>query len=195
MSDINNEQPDDVTPPADASTTGAPSAGPTDAEVAAALAEAEALTAADAMTAEEVLALKRERDDFLDALRRLQADFDNFRKRSLREQDAAADRAGEKLVNRLLPVLDTFELALSHEADPDTSPLAKLHDTLLSALEGEGLVRIAPTGEAFDPASSDAVMHEEGDGSTSGPVVAEVLRAGYSWKGRVVRAAMVKVVG
>ena len=99
------------------------------------------------------------------------------------------------LLNRLLPVLDTFELALSHEADPDTSPLAKLHDTLLSALESEGLVRIAPAGQAFDPASADAVMHEEGDGSTDGPVVAEVLRAGYSWKGRVVRAAMVKVVG
>mgnify|MGYP002390975731 CR=1 FL=1 len=86
-------------------------------------------------------------DDYLDALRRLQADFENFRKRSLREQDAAADRAGEKIVNRLLPVLDTFELALGHEADPDNSPLAKLHDIHLIA---SGMPEKAPDGRSYN---------------------------------------------
>ena len=138
--------------------------------------------------------LTNERDDFLDALRRLQADFENYRKRVQRDQESAADKAGEKLVNKLLPVLDTFEMALTHEADPDASPLAKLHDSLLSALEGEGLERIHPAGEPFDPAVAEAVLHEPGDGD-EGPVVADVLRAGYLWKGRVVRAAMVKVRG
>jgi molecular chaperone GrpE len=136
-----------------------------------------------------------ERDDFLDSLRRLQADFDNYRKRVARDSDAAADKATEKLVNKLLPVLDNFELALAHEADPDASPLAKMHDSLLSALEGEGLQRHAPVGEAFDPNLADAVMHEDGDGSEGGPVVTEVLRAGYGWKTRVIRPAMVKVKG
>lgn len=134
-----------------------------------------------------------ERDEYLDALRRLQADFENYRKRVQRDSDAAADKAGEKLVNRLLPVLDTFELALAHEVDPDASPLSRMHDSLLSALEGEGLERVSPLGEPFDPNSAEAVMHEDGDGSEA--VVSEVLRAGYIWKGRVVRAAMVKVRG
>jgi molecular chaperone GrpE len=136
-----------------------------------------------------------ERDDFLDSLRRLQADFDNYRKRVARDSDAAADKATEKLVNKLLPVLDNFELALAHEADPDASPLAKMHDSLLSALEGEGLERYAPVGEAFDPNLADAVMHEDGDGAEGGPIVTEVLRAGYGWKTRVIRPAMVKVRG
>ena len=108
--------------------------------------------------------------------------------------DAAADRAGERLINKLLPVLDTFEMALTHEADPNASPLAKLHDSLLTALEGEGLERVHPAGEPFDPAVAEAVLHEPGEGD-AGPVVADVLRAGYLWKGRVVRAAMVKVRG
>jgi molecular chaperone GrpE len=136
-----------------------------------------------------------ERDDFLDSLRRLQADFDNYRKRVARDSDAAADKATEKLINKLLPVLDNFELAMAHEADPDASPLAKMHDSLLTALEGEGLERHAPIGEAFDPNWADAVMHEDGDGAEGGPIVTEVLRAGYGWKTRVIRPAMVKVRG
>ena len=148
---------------------------------------------------QELLTLRVERDDYLDTLRRLQADFDNFRKRAVRDQDAAAERAGERLVTKLLPVLDTFELAMSHAAaegtSVDDSPTAKLHDSLLTALESEGLERLAPAGEAFDPSIADAVVHEEADGSAEGPVVSEVLRAGYRWKSKVVRAAMVKVKG
>ncbi len=149
------------------------------------------------LSAEEqaVMTLRAERDDFLDSLQRLKADFDNYRKRALRDQDAAAERAGEKLVTKLLPVLDTFELALSHADDADESPMAKLHDALLSALESEGLERLAPHGEAFDPSVADAVVHEDADDDVDGPVVSEVLRAGYRWKSKVVRAAMVKVRG
>jgi molecular chaperone GrpE len=143
---------------------------------------------------QELITTRVERDDYRDTMQRLAADFDNFRKRALRDQDAAAERAGEKLINRLLPVLDTFEMALTHEADPDASPLAKMHDALLSALEAEGLERLAPQGESFDPSIADAVMHEDGD-DTDGPIVAEVLRAGYRWKTKVVRPAMVKVKG
>lgn len=149
------------------------------------------------LSAEEqaLITLRAERDDFLDSLQRLKADFDNYRKRSLRDQEAAAERAGEKLITKLLPVLDTFELAMSHADDVDASPMAKLHDSLLTALESEGLERLAPHGEAFDPSVADAVVHEEADGEGAGPVVSEVLRAGYRWKSKVVRPAMVKVKG
>lgn len=149
------------------------------------------------LSAEEqvLMTLRAERDDFLDSLQRLKADFDNYRKRSLRDQEAAAERAGEKLITKLLPILDTFELAMSHADDVDASPMAKLHDALLGALESEGLERLAPQGEAFDPSVADAVVHEEADADTEGPVVSEVLRAGYRWKSKVVRAAMVKVKG
>ena len=140
-------------------------------------------------------ALTQERDDYLETLRRLQADFENYRKRNKADTDMAIGRATERIVDRLLPVLDTFEMALSHEADPNASPLAKLHDQLLSALESEGLERLHPLDAAFDPADAEAVMHEEGDPGQDGPIVVQVLRAGYRWKGRVMRAAMVKVRG
>jgi molecular chaperone GrpE len=158
-----------------------------------AAADLESMVGLDPVGGAEHARVVAEREEYLDALRRLQADFENYRKRVQRDSDAAADKAGEKLVNRLLPVLDTFELALAHESDPDASPMARMHDSLLSALEGEGLERVSPLGEPFDPNSAEAVMHEEGDGGE--PVVSEVLRAGYIWKGRVVRAAMVKVRG
>jgi molecular chaperone GrpE len=144
---------------------------------------------------EDPAVVAAQRDEYLDSLRRLQADFDNYRKRVQRDQEMAADRASEKLVNAMVPVLDTFELALSHEADPNGSSLAKLHDQLLTALEGQGLERLAPLNEPFDPNDAEAVLTEPGDEADTGPVVSEVLRAGYRWRGRVLRAAMVKVRG
>lgn len=179
------DHPDDAQPNEATSET-ASSELPTDQE----LADLVALEPVDGSVHAQVVA---ERDDYLDSLRRLQADFENYRKRSLREQEAAADRACEKVVNKLLPVLDTFELALAHKTEPDASPLAKLHDTLLTALESEGLERLAPNGLPFDPQTAEAVVHEEGDGGE--PVVVEVLRAGYGWRKRVIRPAMVKVKG
>ncbi len=153
----------------------------------------DALEAVLSFEEQELMTLRAERDDYLDTLRRLQADFDNFRKRSLRDHEAAAERAGEKLVLRLLPVLDTFEMALTHEGAAEG--MAKLHDSLLTALEAEGLERLAPLDEPFDPSVADAVVHEDADDGSDGPVVSEVLRAGYRWKSKVVRAAMVKVKG
>jgi molecular chaperone GrpE len=148
------------------------------------------------VVSDDLVALQVERDQYLDSLRRLQADFENYRKRVQRDMTDAADRSAERIVARLLPVLDTFELALQHESDPDASPLAKVHDALLSALESEGLERVFPAGQPFDPNDAEAVVHE-GDApeGASGPTVTDVLRAGYRWRGKVVRAAMVKVAG
>ncbi len=136
-----------------------------------------------------------QRDEYLYSLQRLQADFDNYRKRVQRDQEMAADRASEKVIEAMVPVLDTFELALTHEADPDGSPLAKMHDQLLTALEAQGLERLAPLGQPFDPNDAEAVMTEPAQDGEDIAVVSQVLRAGYRWRGRVMRAAMVKVRG
>ena len=131
--------------------------------------------------------LAGEREQFLDAYRRTQADFENFRKQSQRRQDDHVQRMVGGLVERLLPVLDACDGALQHGAT-EVEPIAT---ALLGILEKEGLVRIDPLGEPFDPTVADAVVHEPGDGGEH--IVSQVMRPGYSWQGRVLRPAMVKV--
>ncbi len=145
----------------------------------------------EAGTATEDDSLRKERDDYRDALQRLQADFENYKKRVAKQSEELRDRAAESLVSALLPVLDTCDLALSHGAGEDVKQLAS---SLFAILEKEGLERIDNAGDPFDPTHHDAVAHEPGDGE-GGQEVAEVMRAGYRWRGRVLRAAMVKVRG
>lgn len=128
-----------------------------------------------------------ERDQFRDAYQRAAADFDNFRKQSQRRLDDEVARSSGALVERLLPVLDACDGALAHGAT-EVEPIAS---ALLGALEKEGLVRVDPIGEVFDPTLADAVVHEPGGGGEH--VVSEVMRAGYTWQGRMLRPAMVKV--
>jgi molecular chaperone GrpE len=133
--------------------------------------------------------LKAERDQYLDSLRRLQADFENYKKRVAKQQADILERANEGLVTKLLPVLDNADLAEAH----GSGNVAQLRAGLLDVLGKAGLERIAPDGGPFDPNLHDAVAHEPGDGGEQ--EVAEVLRAGYRWNGRVLRPAMVKVRG
>jgi molecular chaperone GrpE len=141
--------------------------------------------------------LQSERDEYLDTLRRVQAEFENYRKRVIKEQTALVDRASEGLVEQLLPVLDSFELALKNfdaAGGQDTESVRKgvelVYAELLGVLEKAGLSRVEAEGKPFDPNVHEAVMQEEGDGE---PVVTDVLRTGYTLKGRVLRPAMVKV--
>jgi molecular chaperone GrpE len=136
----------------------------------------------------------RQRDEYLDALLRLQAEFDNYRKRVQRQQRDIVENAAATLVKKLLPVLDTADLALAHGGGEDVKQVA---GALFDILSKEGLERIDPEGQPFDPAHHDAVAHEpvEGAGAPEVPGVSEVLRAGYLWKGQVLRPAMVKVRG
>jgi molecular chaperone GrpE len=140
------------------------------------------------VSAEHLAKVEAARDEYLDSLRRLQADFENYKKRIARQQLDAKDRAAEELVTKLLPVLDTFDLALAH-AEQGVEPVYR---SLMDVLVPAGLERIEPVGQPFDPNEHDAVLHEDGD---SEPEVIEVMRAGYRWKGRVLRPAMVKVKG
>jgi molecular chaperone GrpE len=144
----------------------------------------------------DIATLQRERDDLLEMSQRLQADFENYRKRVLREQTVLVERASEGLVEQLLPVLDSFELALANFPDDgDNGNVRKgielVRAELLGVLERAGLEPIRALGAPFDPNEHEAVMHDDGDGE---PVVGDVLRTGWRLKGRVLRPAMVKVV-
>ncbi|MCU4182950.1 nucleotide exchange factor GrpE [Acidiferrimicrobium sp. IK] len=155
----------------------------------------EAAVDADAAAAEveedldELASVSRQRDDYLDALRHLQADFENYKKRVVKQQADIGERAAQALVEALLPALDNADLALAHGAGEGVK---QIWDGFSEALAKAGLERIDKAGEPFDPNHHDAVAHEPGDGAQE---VAEVMRAGYRWKGRVIRPAMVKVRG
>lgn len=123
-------------------------------------------------------------------LQRVQADFANYRKRSLRDQQVATERAKAHVVTQLLPVLDDLERARAH-GDLDSGPLKAVADKLVSTLEGLGLRPFGEEGDAFDPSLHEAVQHE-GDGTH--PVVGTVMRRGYRVGDHVVRHAMVGVV-
>jgi molecular chaperone GrpE len=138
----------------------------------------------------------REMEEYRGHLQRLQAEFDNYRKRVLREQTAAVEMASEPVMRRLLEVLDDFELALLHaNEDVDEDRLLKgvelVYAKLLDALRAEGLERIDAEGKPFDPSLHEALMQTgEGDGELH---VAEVFRPGYVLRGRVLRPAGVRV--
>ena len=123
-------------------------------------------------------------------LQRVQADFANYRKRALRDQENAAERAKAVVLGQLLPVLDDLDRARSH-GDLDTGPLKSVADKLIAALMGLGLVEFGTEGEEFDPSVHEAVQHE-GDGSS--PVIGHVMRKGYKFGDQVLRHALVGVV-
>jgi molecular chaperone GrpE len=187
--------------------------------------------ALEAQTAEALVAA--ERDEYLDALQRLQADFDNFRKRSLRQQSDLLEHATEGLCVRLLPVLDALDLAIAHvrsQAEPSDSDkaLEQIDALIRHILAREGIERIDSVGVEFDPTVHDAVGQLPAEpppaaptvepppttgaavapsrgaaakpskpakpaAQSSGPVVAQVMRAGYRLKSKVLRPAMVLV--
>ena len=141
--------------------------------------------------------VEKQRDDYLDALQRLQADFENYKKRMMRQQTELVERSGFDLVEKLLPVLDAIDLAKQHGAGDENKALEQISTQLLDVLAKEGLERVDPVGEAFDPNEHEAVAHEdgEGDSESGGPTVSGLMRAGWRWRGRLVRPAMVTVKG
>ena len=144
-----------------------------------------------------------ERDEYLDSLRRLQAEFENYKKRILKQQTEQMARAATSLVDKLLPVLDALDLAAGHVGDTESEEakaLVAASGLLQGILAKEGLERISPEGEEFDPNAHEAVGQvpapEGVEPPDSGePRVAQVMRAGYRWHGTVVRPAMVMVEG
>ena len=133
-----------------------------------------------------------ERDEYREALLRVKAEFDNFRKRTERERQAMAAQVSARLVGELLSVLDSCDAAITQGAT-DVEPVRK---ALVDLLTKEGLEVLPDAGVAFDPNLHEAVLHEEGAGTAEGgPEVVETLRTGYLWQGTVLRPAMVRVRG
>lgn len=123
-------------------------------------------------------------------LQRVQADFANYRKRALRDQQVAGERAKAVVVSQLLTVLDDLDRARSH-GDLEGGPLKSVADKLVSALTGLGLSAFGAEGDEFDPSLHEAVQHE-GEGSK--PVIGTVMRQGYKLGDQVLRHALVGVV-
>ncbi|HUG87563.1 MAG TPA: nucleotide exchange factor GrpE [Actinomycetota bacterium] len=139
---------------------------------------------------------RRQAAEYLDHLQRLKAEFENYRKRVLKEQTRAIELASEDLVLKLLSILDDFELALvAAEQKPDLEKFLQgvemVYAKLVDTLRSEGLERIEAKGKPFDPELHEALF--QGGDDPGEPFVAEVLRNGYTLKGKVVRPAGVKV--
>jgi molecular chaperone GrpE len=134
--------------------------------------------------------------EYLDHLQRLQADFENYRKRTTRSQDRIVEAELQRFVQQLLEVLDEFDLALiAAEREPDFDGFRKgvelVYAKLADTLRTEGLERIEAEGKPFDPTEHEALMQTgEGDGD---PHVAEIFRQGYKLRGSVIRPASVRV--
>jgi molecular chaperone GrpE len=144
---------------------------------------------------EKLAEARDEAGTYLDDLKRVAADFDNYRKRTVREQSQIVDRAAERVVRQLLPVLDTLDAAVSFEPSTDSerqimSGMLNTREQLLDALEKEGLEVIRTFGERFDPEVHEPV----GAGGDNGDlIVARELRRGYKLNGKLMRAALVSL--
>jgi molecular chaperone GrpE len=152
--------------------------------------------AADAAPPDELAEARTQAAEYRDHLQRLQADFENFRKRTIRSQERLVESELQRFVQQLLEVLDEFDLALiAAERSPDFESFRKgvelVYAKLADTLRSEGLERIEAEDKPFDPNEHEALMQTgEGDGE---PRVAEVFRQGYKLRGSVIRPASVRV--
>ncbi len=143
---------------------------------------------------DELEQLAKERDEYLDALQRLKAEFENYKKRVARDQGALVARASERLVKQLLPVLDDLERALVAASEHEEAQLEEgvelVHRALADALAREGLIEVDTDGE-FDPHTQEALLAQPSD-AKEGTVI-QVLQKGYKLGDHVLRPARVVV--
>ena len=144
-----------------------------------------------ATLAVELEETRRERDEYVDALRRLKAEFENSRKRQERERSRLLETASEKLVVELLPVLDNLDRALEAEGDIREGVRAT-REQLADALGKEGLLPVASDGQPFDPNVHEAVMGQPSDEHEEGTIL-QTFQRGYLLNGKPIRAAKVVV--
>lgn len=139
-------------------------------------------------------ALKNEKDELYDKYLRTLAEYDNYRKRSLREKDAIYGDATAEAVKKLLPVVDSFERALNYECKDEEfkKGIALIQNTLKEVFDGMGVKAIPDVGEQFDPNFHEAVMHTE-DPAYDENVITDCYRKGYTLGDKVIRHSMVIV--
>nr|WP_245411623.1 nucleotide exchange factor GrpE [Alkalicoccus urumqiensis] len=143
--------------------------------------------------------LEKKVQEAQDRVLRIQADYDNFRRRTRQEKEAAAKYKSQQLAESLLPALDNFERALNMEPESEEAKnlyqgMKMVHQQMLEALRSEGVEPMEVKGQEFDPHLHEAVMQVEEEGFDSN-VVVEELQKGYMLKDKVIRPAMVKVNG
>lgn len=141
--------------------------------------------------------LKRDFEELNERFLRVHADYDNFRRRTREEKEAAAKYRAQHLVEGILPVLDNFERALLVQAESEETKsvlqgMDMIYRQLLEVLKSEGVTVIEAVGQQFDPHLHQAVMQVEEEGYESN-IVVEELQKGYKLHDRVIRASMVKV--
>lgn len=154
----------------------------------------EPLEQEEPVAVDPVAAAELERDEYLDALQRLKAEFDNYRKRVARDQQELVARASERLVRELVPVLDDLERALEAAAQHEEAKLEEgvrlVHRSLADALAKEGLAEIATEG-AFDPHTQEALLSQPSE-ADEGTII-QVVQKGYTLGDRVLRPARVVI--
>ncbi len=136
---------------------------------------------------------REESSTYLEDLKRVAADFENFRKRTMREQGTMLDRAAERVIQKLLPALDSFDAAAATEVESEAGQqlltgMLNTREQLMTALSEEGLEAIPTVGESFDPELHEPIGAPGGNGDL---VVSQELRRGYLLNGRLIRAALV----
>ena len=132
-----------------------------------------------------------ERDEFLNLLQSVKAEFDNYQKQTKKRISETRTFARGEIVEKLLPVLDACDAAVLHGAED----VVAIRKALIDSLENEGLKLVGAVSEKFDPSIHEAVSHEPGNEDEEEQVVSEVLRQGYFWEGKILSPAMVKVRG
>ena len=142
--------------------------------------------------ANELETARRERDEYLDSMRRMKAELENSRKRQERERTRLVQLASERLVRELLPVLDNLERALEVEEGDIREGVEATREQLLAVLEREGLAPVASDGESFDPAVHEAVMGQPSEEHEEDTVIM-TLERGYVLNGKPIRPAKVVV--
>jgi molecular chaperone GrpE len=150
--------------------------------------------AVDADLAALLADVQRERDEYLELAQRAKADFENFRKRAAQQAADAERKAKASLARDIIPALDNLERAMDAAPadDPLTDGVRLVQRELAQALRKAGVESFDPTGEKFDPNSSEALSTQPGDGAEAGTVL-EVLTRGYRLDGQVLRPARVVV--
>ena len=138
---------------------------------------------------------KHEKQDLLETIQRLQADFENFRKRVDRDRQDFCNFAGRSMVEKMLPALDNFELALKNKNHENKEEFVKaiemVHQQIMDIMENEGLEKIKTEGNMFDPELHTPIVQEESDKKPN--TILEDVQAGYMFKDKVLRHSKVKI--
>lgn len=146
----------------------------------------------------DIVEQKRLVEEHIDRYKRLQADFENHRRRTRQEKEDLSIVVAQNVLLDLLPVVDNFERALSTAATQDAATVLQgvemIHRQFLQVLEKCGLATVEAVGQIFDPQKHEAVMRVEDENQVDGTIVEE-LQKGYTVRGKVIRPSMVKVVG